>query len=595
MTLLAGELKLSPADGTNPGIITTGTQSLAGNKTFLQDLNVNQIVLGSGGGNLASNTRIGNSSFTSNTTGSNNTVMGYQSLQANTSGTNNTALGATALALNTTGNGNTAIGNGAGVATGNLSNTIAIGSGAVVSTDNTIQLGNNSIGRLNTSAAIYAASIQNTPIGSVTRSTGAFSSLLTNGTNANQVVYTDANNLLISTSTLPVNLGGTGLSSIPSNGVMIGNGSSGVSTVIPSSSGQVLTWNGTAWTATVPTAISTGVLGTSNANGISISNNVISLSPADATNPGIITTSAQTLAGAKTLTGDLTVNGNLTNASLTASKAVFTDASKNLSSTGIVGVTQGGTGLSTIPLNAVMIGNGNSGITSVSPTTTGQVLTWNGTSWTASVPTAISIGVIGTSNTNGISISNNVISLSPADATNPGIITTGAQTIAGAKTFANAVNIDGNLKNSTLSTSKAVFTDASKILTSAGTLGVDQGGTGVATLTAGALLVGNGTGTVLSTLTPSTTGYVLKVVGGSWTVSTPDRDVSDQFTATANQTSFTLTQIPVANSRVKMYINGVRIDKFAYAWTNQTLTYTPANNSGYTLAADDRIQFEYAY
>jgi hypothetical protein len=595
MTLLAGELKLSPADGTNPGIITTGTQSLAGNKTFLQDLSVNQIVLGSGGGNLASNTRIGNSSFTSNTTGSNNTTIGYQSLQANTSGTNNTALGATALALNTTGNGNTAIGNGAGVATGNLSNTIAIGSGAVVATDNTIQLGNNSIVRLNTSAAIYAASIQNTPIGSVTRNTGAFSSLLTNGTNANQVVYTDANNLLTSGSTLPVNLGGTGLLSIPSNGVMIGNGSSGVSTVVPSTTGQVLTWNGTAWTATIPTAISTGVLGTSNTNGISISNNVISLSPADATNPGIITTGAQTIAGTKTFSGDLTVNGNLTNTSLSASKVVFTDALKNLSSTGTVGVSQGGTGLATIPLNAVMIGNGSSGITTVSPTTTGQVLTWNGTSWTASVPTAISIGVIGTSNTNGISISNNVISLSPADATNPGIITTGAQTIAGAKTFANAVNIDGNLKNSTLSASKAVFTDASKILTSTGTLGVDQGGTGVATLTAGALLVGNGTGTVLSTLTPSTTGYVLKVVGGSWTVSTPDRDVSDQFTATANQTSFTLTQIPVANSRVKMYINGVRIDKFAYAWTNQTLTYTPANNSGYALAADDRIQFEYAY
>ena len=895
MTLLGGELKLSPADQSNPGVITTGTQSMAGAKTFTQDLIVNQITLGNGGGNLISNTRLGNASFTSNTTGSNNTAVGYQSLQNNSSGSNNTALGAGSLANNLTGNGNTALGNGAGVATGNLNNILALGNGAIVSTDNTIQLGNSSVTRLNTNAAINAGSIQNTPIGSTTANSGAFTTLKTTGSAANQVLYTDANNLIVSASSLPVTLGGTGLATIPANGVLIGNGTGNISTITPSATGQVLTWNGTTWTTTIPTAITVGALGTSNANGLAITNNVlnlsaadatnpgivttgiqtfagaktftgainattltatkvvftdvsknltssgtvgvaqggtgvgtltsgailvgastspissispgtdgqilvsrsgawsvenaspvvsignvnnssnakgltitaggeislspanatnpgimttgaqtfagdktfaniissgdgsvggdlivtgslnnmaltaskvvftdalknlsstgtvgvsqggtgastfttggiivgngtsalstinpgtngqilvsrlgawsvenasptvtlgtvntsstakgltitaggeISLSPADATNAGIITTAAQTFAGAKTFTsitssgdgsigGNLSITGNVTNSALTASKVVFTDISKNLSSSGTVGVAQGGTGLASIPLNGVVIGNGTSSIATIVPSSNGQVLTWNGTSWTATIPTAISVGPVGTSTTNGLTISNNVLSLSPADATNPGIVNTGVQTFAGAKTFASIISsgnssvggtlsVTGNLTNSALTASKVVFSDASKILSSTGTVGVDQGGTGATTLTSGALLIGNGTGSVTS-LAPSTAGYILKVVGSTWTVSAPDTDESDQFTATVGQTSFTLTQTPASNSKIQMFINGIRIDKNAYSVSGRIVTYTPALNSAFELAADDRIQFDYEY
>ncbi len=385
------------------------------------------------------------------------------------------------------------------------------------------------------------------------------------------------------TGILPVTQGGTGLASIPINGVMVGAGTGNVTSVIPSTGGQVLTWNGTSWSAVIPTAVSAGIVGTSTTNGLTVSNSVISLSPADGANPGIITTGAQTIAGAKTFTGILN------NSTLTASKAVFTDASKNLSSSGILSVDQGGTGLATLPLNGVLIGNGTNGVNSIIPSSSGQVLTWNGTSWSATIPTAVSAGILGTSTANGLTVSNNVISLSPADATNPGIVTTGAQTIAGAKTFT------GILNNSTLTASKAVFTDASKNLSSIGIVGVDQGGTGASSLTAGALLTGNGTSGILSSLSPSTAGYVLKVVGTAWTASTPDRDESDQFSATVGQTSFTLTQTPLSNSKVKMFINGIRIDKNAYTLSNRIITYIPANNSSFTLIAGDRIQFDYAY
>jgi hypothetical protein len=60
----------------------------------------------------------------------------------------------------------------------------------------------------------------------------------------------------------------------------------------------------------------------------------------------------------------------------------------------IVGITDltvadGGTGRSTLTSNAVLVGNGTSGINSVAPGTSGNVLTSNGTAWTSATPTAI--------------------------------------------------------------------------------------------------------------------------------------------------------------------------------------------------------------
>jgi len=61
----------------------------------------------------------------------------------------------------------------------------------------------------------------------------------------------------------------------------------------------------------------------------------------------------------------------------------------------IVGITDlavadGGTGRSTLTANAVLIGNGTSGINSVAPSTSGNILTSNGTSWTSTAPAVIS-------------------------------------------------------------------------------------------------------------------------------------------------------------------------------------------------------------
>jgi hypothetical protein len=106
------------------------------------------------------------------------------------------------------------------------------------------------------------------------------------------------------------------------------------------------------------------------------------------------------------------------------------------------------------------------------------------------------------------------------------------------------------------------------------------------TITAGAVTYPNTDGTANQVLTTNGSGTA------SWT--TAARLNSDEFTATAGQTSFTLSQTAL-NAKVFMFINGTRIRNGAYSVSGTTVTYTAANNNSYVLVAGDRIQFDYAY
>jgi hypothetical protein len=180
-TITSGTLSLTPADATNGGILTTGSQTIVGSKTFSSDVTINGITVGKGDGNIASNTVIGNSSLTSNTTGNSNTAIGFSSLDSNTTGGNNIAIGEYALPNNTignnniaignmslranfTGNNNTAIGTSTGFSVFNLNNATAIGYRAMVDNSNTIQLGDPNITDVKTSGKITATGFK-TPNG----------------------------------------------------------------------------------------------------------------------------------------------------------------------------------------------------------------------------------------------------------------------------------------------------------------------------------------------------------------------------------------------------------------------------------------------
>lgn len=86
-----------------------------------------------------------------------------------------------------------------------------------------------------------------------------------------------------------------------------------------------------------------------------------------------------------------TATATLTNKTLT-SPAINTPTIAGGSITGITDLTvaDGGTGVSTIPANAVVLGNGTSAIQTVAPSTSGNILTSNGTTWTSAAPVAVS-------------------------------------------------------------------------------------------------------------------------------------------------------------------------------------------------------------
>ncbi len=90
-------------------LITNGTNPSWSN-TIGNDLTINTLTVGLGGGSVSTNTAVGVETLFSNTTGGANTANGFRSLRENTTGDMNSALGYNSLRYNTTGSENVAFG-----------------------------------------------------------------------------------------------------------------------------------------------------------------------------------------------------------------------------------------------------------------------------------------------------------------------------------------------------------------------------------------------------------------------------------------------------------------------------------------------------
>lgn len=210
-TVTATTLNLQPANQSFGGVVTTGTQTFAGAKTFLNDAIINGLTVGKGGGNVFGNTAIGTIALYNNTTGFQNTAIGNGALQSNTTGNYNTASGSLALLRNTSGFFNTATGNNA------LSNNTtgffntSVGTSSLYSNttgNNNTAIGLSSLyynttGNLNTASGAYAlfantTGNQNIAIGynalgsnteGFNNTSSGFSSMALNTIGANNVAY----------------------------------------------------------------------------------------------------------------------------------------------------------------------------------------------------------------------------------------------------------------------------------------------------------------------------------------------------------------------------------------------------------------------
>lgn len=245
--------------------------------------------------------------------------------------------------------------------------------------------------------------------------TAAVTNALTNTTMVAPVLGTPASATLTNatglplttgvTGTLPVGNGGTGATTLTANNVLLGNGTSALQVVAPGTSGNVLTSNGTTWSSTAPAVTLAGNNAFTGANTF-YNTTGQTFAPATA-NDGIIvkgraggtatyrsTLTPTTLSASRTVTfpdADTTVpvaTQVITFSGPTAARTfTFPDASTTvLTTNAAVTVAQGGTGLTTLTANNVILGNGTSTPSFVAPSTNGNVLTSNGTTWTSAAP-----------------------------------------------------------------------------------------------------------------------------------------------------------------------------------------------------------------
>lgn len=344
-----------------------------------------------------------------------------------------------------------------------------------------------------TSVGLTAGSSKVTVTGATITSTGAFT------VDVNESAI-GINNL---SGTLSVTKGGTGATSLAAGALVVGNGTGAVTVApLPSSAGQVLSWSGTAYTwssngvTSVTATGSNGVTATA-----STTNGVVSLAMSLGASGVVagtytyptVTVDAQgrvtsassntipTVSGQNLGTGGIGLfagksGDNLTFKQVTGANgvSVTTTADTVTVGLGVVPMANGGTGSSTYTAGSLVYTDAT-GFKSVAAAPAGQttMLSHNGTamSWVAAPTTA-------------------------AVASSSTAITSSAATASGVTTY-------------TLG-----FAPANVPLNNlGGSLDVTKGGTGATSLTAGGLLVGNGTGAVTATSAPGGANRYLRWSG----------------------------------------------------------------------------------
>ncbi|MFN6387021.1 MAG: beta strand repeat-containing protein, partial [Bacteroidota bacterium] len=428
-TISGTTLTLAAADATNPGLISTGTQTIVGAKTF---------------------------------SGGVTTPIYASTPQALTSGSTITWNPANGLNASVTLNQNSTL---------SFSTTPSTGSyGTLVVTQGS---GNNTL-TLPTITNVTNKVWGSTSTSTIALSTGAGAVDIVNfyydgtscywnvGQGYGQISSSSLANLATGvTGTLPVANGGTGVTTL--TGLVKGNGTNVMTAAVAGTDYQApltLTTTGTGaatlsgTTLNIPT-VATTVNASSISGTVAVANGGTGVTTSTGSGSVVLSTSptlvTPNLGTPSTLVG--------TNISGTAANLTAGNVTTNANLTGDVTSVGNATTLS-----ASGVVSGTYGSSTAIPTFTvdskGRITVASNTSITAGVNTLTY--TTASSYANGGTISGTTLTLAAANETNPGLISTGAQTIAGAKTF------NGNLSAATVTT--PIYASTPQALTSGSTI-----------------------------------------------------------------------------------------------------------------------------
>jgi hypothetical protein len=188
-----------------------------------------------------------------------------------------------------------------------------------------------------------------------------------------------------------VSNGGTGLTTLTSGNVILGNGTSAPTFVAPGAIGNVLTSNGSSWISSAPTGGTGG--GITSITFATASGMGLSFTPNTITTSGSTTTLSGTLAVANGGTGAVSLSGLLRG---NGTGAVSGNATVNLGTevTGTLGTSNGGTGTTSVTGSGSVVFSNSP---TLSGTTTVSGLTATGTVTINAGTTSASINFNGTS------------------------------------------------------------------------------------------------------------------------------------------------------------------------------------------------------
>lgn len=350
--------------------ITLGSATSGANNTVAINasaISINTMNLGRGGGNISTSISFGTNALTSNTTGLGNTAIGHEALKVVTTGDYNVGLGYFALYSATTPNYNVGIGSSALRLTVTGGNNTAVGVNAAYNTGNIQTAGSFTNTRVYTIQSIGTTDF--TLIGAAANTIGTTFTATGPGTGTGTASPNSGENVAVGYQAYYTNINGINGVAVGSN-ALFGNTTGALNTAVGMQSMYTNTTGGNNAafgfqslrnnsTGTGNTAIGyQALLNTTGSNNTTIgfgsgtalttgsNNTILGRFTGNQLGLNISTLSNYIVlsdgAGNPRLYSD--ASGNINIPSLTASTVVFTDANKNLTSTGTVPISSGGTG-----------------------------------------------------------------------------------------------------------------------------------------------------------------------------------------------------------------------------------------------------------